>query len=206
MAGIMDEKRNSRETSIHEAGHAVMDWFHGQDHRIIKIDMRGNSSNHAFVRTQRTDGPSWINSAFANDAIFARSLAVRSIMVSLAGPAAQARYEMTQDEWFSDLFDEWIDEYEEPVCDMGQAVAAAKALHLPHGKRWHRFLKTVADWTFEAIEIPKVWTAIEALADRLQTVQTMKGSMASRIIERTSGNGWEMIPSLGRKWKRRCSR
>lgn len=204
------EQRRRKQTARHEAGHAVMEWLWWHETHILKIDMRGNATSKAFVRSERRfDGPEHIREWLETSPAMAKVTAIQSIMHTMAGPAAESSlhpdlgvgwFEMTLEEYH------WLTN-ESPTSDMGRAIAAAQALHGPTGKRWCRFLSTVASWTDQVVHHQRVSPMIDALAAQLETQQTMQASTVIRIIEAAADDKWHghrhRLYSLGRNWKRR---
>lgn len=190
---------NSRSLAIHEAGHAAMHWFLGEAEVTDLIDMRGNAHTSKMITVYM------LNNFVPRQ--FQRCLAIREIMAFLAGPAAESRHNCRnwsdRLHWFTQGLADWSTDRRSRFGDFGQATEYAQVLYTQSGE-WYRFLTTVAQWTQEALEIPAVWKGVEALADRLEFQNTMRGSVAAKLLSHASGFAKCPLDELGEPWWGRC--
>ncbi|MCE5267230.1 MAG: hypothetical protein LLG00_05035 [Planctomycetaceae bacterium] len=67
-------------------------------------------------------------------------------------------------------------------------------------------VRRTAKWTGEALDHPRLWPVVEALAAKLLTVKTrLSGPAAVRIMRQAWGGGCLPYREMGPKWRRRFS-
>lgn len=201
-----NETQLRRRAAYHEAGHAAILWMFASHHDIHFIDMRGNGHFTAFVRVDRV---MWFQGCELQDKTMKRlaTLAAQKyVMYDLAGFAAEARLDGDSGSvWLDDLLD--MDEWEcNDTHDFHRAVQVSKALFGDNGHA-RQFVKRMASWTEEALADPQLWSVVESLAERLQTVKTrIFGGRVADIMAKAwgepSGLPWR---KMGTKWRRRLT-
>jgi len=202
------EQEIRRETAYHEAGHASMIWFFGTCSNLNHIDMTGGDSCRAFVQTRgecyRSIVKAGAGSTDASKRQLARLSARKHIMRKLSGPAAERiAIEGGLAPNFDDLYELWTDD---PVddADVVEAIEVAQMLYGETDRAW-QLLSTVASWLGEALANVQFWGVVEALAERLMTVDRLAGEDAIDIMSKAWGEeplvgaAWMM----GTKWRRR---
>jgi len=193
---------------FHEAGHAAMHWFWGTAGDFCHIDMRPNSDFLASVRWRPVASEAEIGEMRSWPSA-ARGMATRCIMQLLGGPCAQNLECDRDEEWFELLmFNEW-EPGPDQKSDIARAVRIALALTGEKGPepgpRSRTFLAKISRWTDEAFGDPRLWGVVEALACRLQHVQSiLDGDEAWEVMKRAWGGdpSWAAL-EMGRKWRRR---
>lgn len=203
---MMESSNDERDRiATHEAGHAVMYWLWGIEDSISKIDMRQGC-------VTASSGPECqlnVISSFLMEGNLkgARLLAIRSVMVLMAGFAAEdadeARHSFVSrvGEFYEDYCDQLSVE-----CDLGRAVSASKALHGETGQRWLLFLKLASLWAHEAINDSRVRPVAFALTELLMREEEISGSVAIETMNSASTDlsaTCIRLTKLGSHWRRR---
>ena len=190
--------------AYHEAGHAAMHWFFGSFGDLIHIDMAGDERNLAFVRqTSFALLPMMVRGAALISPCLGRATAAKAIMHHLSGPCTENRACERDPEWLAYLLDGW-NLY--PGSDAALAVEAAEAA-FPEAKTskpaW-TLLRRVGRWVDECFSEPRMWTVVEALANRLATATVMEADEAWGVMQQAWGGECCGAPwTMGRKWRRR---
>lgn len=194
-----DSKENLRESSYHEAGHAVWAFLDGRLDSIKRIRIAygdGAVGEYEFRY-----------SSYATKHMLAirRSqcqLAAAYISLNFAGPVCEYIYTKESDSWNS-MLDEWYgSDYEagqstrEWKCDFQKAIEIA----FSHFGSTHRqldsageetmdLLKTVWIWTHEVFAEPKVWRVVKTLAKAL--IEQAPGTMWGKDIQPLIRDSWK---------------
>lgn len=155
--------------AYHEAGHAVMCRLMRFRLRSISVgndELAAGQTTHDIARHRTREGVG------ETDAV--RRRVEKTILVCLAGPLAQARYDG-----------------ENPKASNGGAVdvdtAFDLALRLFRSKRTATaFLKFAEEWARQKLDEPSTWAAVEALAGALLREGRLSGSQARAIIREAS--------------------
>ena len=181
-----DTPERKRATAYHEAGHAALAFLFGNQGDLAHIDMKGTKEFRACCKAygpdewqDRTGAATGVPSGDPS-AILA-PMAKRRVMQLLAGFAAQWRVCPSDFAGYPSWFDavcatfpeKWDDSDEGSFHDMAAAVRTAKHLYGDNGSAW-AFLRRMARWTDEALQYPRLWAVVQALADRLLTVKPDK--------------------------------
>lgn len=189
-----ESKENLRESSYHEAGHAVWAFLDGRLDSIKRIRIAykdGAVGEYQF---------SYGSYALKHELAIRRSqhqLAAAYISLNFSGPVCQYIYTKESDAW-NCMLDEWYgSEHEagqstqEWKCDFQHAIEIGfkhfgirdRQLDSP-GEEVMALLEQVWDWTIELFRLPQVWKVVNALARELiaQAPGTMSGRKAQRII------------------------
>lgn len=193
-----ESKENIRETSYHEAGHAVWTFLDGRLDSIeaIEIGYRDGAVGEIQwgyqIYSHKIGSPKILRPM--------NCFAASCIACHFSGWACQYIYTKEDDPW-ERVLEEWfgnvdramkIPAAERPwMCDFEKAADIA-LIHLnlrdrpldSLGEEPMALLKEVWDWTSELFRLPQVWKVVNALARELiaQAPGTMTGKKAQRII------------------------
>jgi len=196
-----ESKQNLRESSFHEAGHAVWTFLDGRLDSLkrIRIGYRDGAVGHIH----------WGYGSYAtkHNLAIRRSqcqLAAAYIGLNFSGPVCQYIYTKTkEDDAWNRMLDEWHgSEYEggqstrEWKCD----VQCAIEIGLKHFRFHHRgldnpgdevmaLLETVWGWTWELFSEPRVWRVVRTLAKAL--IEKAPGTMWGKEIQPLIRDSWK---------------
>jgi hypothetical protein len=197
-AAWMEESRRS--VAYHEAGHAAISWFFGDQHEIEHIRVcDGDVSYFGDVETRGgvLSPVLWIDLCPPEQA---KPNAIKIIMFYLAGPCAQARGDDDDAaNWFENL-NLLTDRSDDGGDDLSRAIFAAEAL-ARKGFNPDTLLKRAARWTEEALSNVSVWQVVEAISARLQVTDRIEVDEACEIMETISPPANPL--AYRGKWKRR---
>ena len=193
-----ESKQNLRESSFHEAGHAVWTFLDGRLDSIKQIEIgyrdgamgRIQWSYHIYSHKIGLQGV--LSSP--------QCLAASCIASCFSGWACEYIHTKEDDPW-ERVLDEWYDGIrdvmaippaERPLqCDFEEAANLALIRLNMRGRPLDSLgeepmalLEQVWDWTIELFRLPQVWKVVNALARELiaQAPGTMSGRKAQRII------------------------
>jgi len=189
-----ESKENLRESSYHEAGHAVWTFLDGRLDSLkrIRIGYQDGAVGHIH----------WGYGSYANKhkLVIRRSqcqLAAAYIGLNFSGPVCQYIHTKEDDSW-NRMLDEWYgSDFEagqsnrEWTCDFQSAIE----IGFKHFGSYHRqldspgeevmaLLETVWEWTWEVFSEPRVWKVVNTLAKVLiaQAPGTMWGKKLQPVI------------------------
>lgn len=194
-----ESKENLRESSYHEAGHAVWAFLDGRLDSIKRIRIAygdGAVGEYEFRY-----------SSYATKHMLAirRSqcqLAAAYISLNFAGPVCEYIYTKESDSW-NCMLDDWHgSDYEagkatqEWKCDFQKAIEIAfshfgvihRRLDNP-GEGPMELLETVWRWTHEVFAEPKVWRVVKTLAKAL--IEQAPGTMWGKDIQPLIRDSWK---------------
>lgn len=213
-----ESKENLRETSYHEAGHAVWTFLDGRLDSIEAIEIGYKDGAVGKIRwgyqiySHKIGLPAVLRSA--------NCFAASCIACHFSGWACEYIYTKEDDPW-DRVLDEWfgnvdaammIPAAERPwICDFEKAADIA-LIHLKQrdtpldslGEEPMALLKEVWDWTSELFRLPQVWKVVNALARELiaQAPGKMTGKKAQGIIRGAWKGPPKQVPMahLGAPW------
>lgn len=213
-----ESKQNLRESSFHEAGHAVWTFLDGRLDSIKHIEIGysdgavGEIAWSYDIYSHKLGLPEIHNPS--------QTFTASYIACNFSGWACQYIHTKEDDPWEC-VLDEWcgrvrdvmaIPSAERPwQCDFEKAANIA-LIHLNMmgrpldslGKEPMALLKQVWDWTTDLFTLPQVWRVVNALARELiaQAPGTMSGSEAQRIIRGAWKGPPKQVPMvhLGEPW------
>lgn len=191
--------RDKSTLAYHEAGHAAMHWFFGTLGDLQLISMVPDEINMAYVRSKPFNmAPTFIAPL---PEPYQKPAVIKAIMHNLAGPSAENRVTEQDPEWFSCAFDEC--EWDDDSHDIPRAIELSRVLH-GQGRRAWGFCRIVAKWTDEALDMPVMRAVVDAVANRLMTVDVLDGGDAIDLMEAAAGGHPKRLPCVSTpKWRRR---
>jgi hypothetical protein len=195
-----ESKENLRESSYHEAGHAVWAFLDGRLDSIkrIRIAYSDGAVGHYHL--------SYGSYAKKNKLAIRRSqcqLAASYIGLNFSGPVCQYIYTKESDPW-NCMLNEW---YESDDYKAGQATREWKSdfqkaieIAFSHFGLAHRrldsvgdevmaLLETVWEWTWELFSEPRVWKVVKTLAKAL--IEQSPGTMRGKTIQPMIRDSWK---------------
>jgi hypothetical protein len=215
---LSESKQNLRESSFHEAGHAVWTFLDGRLDSIEAIEIGYRDGAVGEIR--------WGYQIYSHKIGLPRVLrspncfAASCIACSFSGWACEYIYTKEDDPW-ERVLEEWfgnvdramkIPAAERPwMCDFEKAAEIA-LLHLnlrgrpldSLGEEPMALLEEVWEWTIELFRLPQVWKVVNTLAKELigQAPGTMAGTKAQRIIRGAWKGPPKQVPMahLGVPW------
>ncbi len=201
----LSQKR--RECAYHEAGHAVCIILFGNRSDLDHIDMLGTDDVWAFIRIRNHDRETslgWLDSGFPTQA---RASMAKFVFFHLLGPCAESKLRDPEshhwEDWLQNLFDE--DECNsDPNSDLSRCLDALPAI-IDSERKQYRYLEMVARWADEAIAIPRVWSAVSRLAEKLIKVKRLDQEAILAELDAGADHDFRypLFYELGKNWRRR---
>lgn len=217
LKALGESQQNLRESSYHEAGHAVWAFLDGRLDSIEKIEIGYRDGTVGGIRF------SYLNYGLKYGLPINRShrcLAASFIACDFSGWVCEYIHTKEDDPW-ERVLDEWYFRLDEIMatpssgrtwrCDFESAAQNA-LLHLNlKGRPLDRLgdepmalLKSVWDWTSELFRLPSVWSVVNALAKEL--IANSPGSISGKQAQRIIRGAWKGPPKqvpmahLGEPW------
>ncbi|MFN2489427.1 MAG: hypothetical protein ABR529_06775 [Actinomycetota bacterium] len=156
-------------TAYHEAGHAVCAYMLGR--AFTRVSIRADDST--LGRCSFRPPGEWFRPDLKVDGSTRRRLEER-IMISLAGPEAEARFTSHFD---AESAQEDLDRAIDHACFMTGDEAEASA-----------YIEWLRLRTLNLMKLPDFWPAVEALAGELRAREEVRYGSAKRIIDRARGS------------------
>jgi hypothetical protein len=169
---------------------------HGQ--YIREIDVRGDVNCVGATHYEGPDLAAWTRD------LGPRVAATWYATVGLAGRCATGVEQGQEHDWFQQLRDEYNRSPKHNAAhDVTLVVDGIRKTLGKHASPW-QFIGVRARWIAELLGEPRVWRAVNALADRLSREQRLSGRDACEVIVGAWGqpDGWPIL-QLGLKWGER---
>jgi hypothetical protein len=173
-----------RITAHHEAGHAVMMWWHGHSFDSVSICLDRPGVGRVQCRSVLANIPQqelW-RQGVATEARLAQKI-MQEVEWSLAGPLAEARYVA---EPIAPALGAFDDVYEaiELLGRLKQVEVGRSRLAPKEIKEIYRDLKLAQERIEAHFGRPSMWRAVETLAAALVNVGSLSGLQAGEIIRK----------------------
>ena len=209
--------------AMHEAAHAVAAWFLG-DWDLVQISMQPNRKSVARNRRRCFIRPVPIAAdAAALKRQWAKYEYAREAIIFLAGPYSDGATEPSDSHWLElaieisddfDAMDHWggilteqmvLDYLKSlsPLDDITVATLYAYCLFPRSRRRAWRWLDMVAKWTEEMLSLPRMWSAVESLADVLLRQNTMERFRCLDLIGKAMNHKGAPLYLQLPKWRQR---
>jgi hypothetical protein len=212
-----ESKQNLRESSFHEAGHAVWMFLDGRLDSIKQIEIGYRDGavgeiSRSYSSYARRHGLPTLRSS--------QCFTASSIASHFSGWACEHIHTKEDNPWEC-VLDEWYGRVDDVTaipsaerswrCDFEKAADIA-LIHLKMkgrpldslGEEPMALLREVWDWTTDLFRLPQVWNVVNALARELiaQAPGTMSGGDAQRIIRAAWKGPAKQVPMahLGEPW------
>jgi hypothetical protein len=192
-----------RFASFHEAGHAAILWMFGDADSIDFISMRPKGDARAYIQSWQINFLNYPAPVLPLIPL-TRAKCMRSMMNHIAGHVAGFRV-ATPDE-STKLSSYLIESNGCYVKEEDVLIAWRIAEWAHHGRKCHATTMWLraCRWTAEAMNHPRLWNTVEALASELQKVKTrIAGQRVRGIMREAWGNDGVPYMEMGRQWRRR---
>jgi hypothetical protein len=158
---------NAQSSAYHEAGHAVVAWYHNIDLEMITL----GTAEDEMGRTRHVDPLQGVDTAWG-PTVADRIRMEQFVGVCLAGPLAQRNFSLVgfrrahaEDDW-------------------QQAVDLLSYFVVNH-EELEAYFRLLEIQTRNLLDLDFIWKSITNLATVLQECQTLSGAEANRIIQET---------------------
>ena len=159
-------------TAYHECGHAVM------------ALLMGAKVGQMTIEPDWDDGPARTGDAEVNwrhARLPQKEVARRMIRVCVAGPLAELIYndEPFDPAWFLQNADEWSSDFD-LAWELSEMLQAERAKRLA-------LIMQLAETVYHELNSPRVWTAVQNLADHLLAHETLESEEIEEIVSQWLG-------------------